>query len=354
MIYYLCPDASHAVGGAKMIYRHVAALSDAGIEARVLHALAPFRCDWFDSSARVAWMNEGLAGRLRRRAGGLGFGRELSWYLRRLELGGRVIFDDGQQGVLTNDDILVLPEFYGARLFDAALGFKVVVFNQRAFGTFDGWGHEASGRESIYQREQTLGLMCVSEHNREYLTYAFPKARVVRTINGASQRFRCTNGGRGRTLAFMPRKLSGHVEQALQMLHSRGTLSGWQLLPIDGMSEEQVALELSKASIYLATSSDEGFGLPALEAGLAGCLLVGYHGYGGTEIFDPRYSWPVPQNDVLGLAQRLEEVMGWVEKNPAIADERRREFSELLAEAYSEEAERRSVVEAWRILGLPP
>jgi glycosyltransferase involved in cell wall biosynthesis len=148
----------------------------------------------------------------------------------------------------------------------------------------------------------------------------------------------------------MPRKLRPHVEQALQTLHARGVLAGWELDPLDGLTESQVAARMQSASVFMSTSSDEGFGLPALEAAAAGCLLVGYDGHGGREIFNPNYTWRVAQNDAHALAVALEEVLDWVDAHPDLADQRRATLSRELSVTYSEEAERRSVIEAWQTL----
>jgi glycosyltransferase involved in cell wall biosynthesis len=52
---------------------------------------------------------------------------------------------------------------------------------------------------------------------------------------------------------------------------------------IDGMHEDQVAAQLKKSTFYLATSEHEWFGLPALEAMAAGCVVLSVPVIGGIE-----------------------------------------------------------------------
>jgi len=52
---------------------------------------------------------------------------------------------------------------------------------------------------------------------------------------------------------------------------------------IDKMGEIKVAETLGESTVFLSTSLYEGFGLPPIEAMACGCIVVGFHGYGGLE-----------------------------------------------------------------------
>ncbi|MDB5644042.1 MAG: uncharacterized protein JWN07_3359 [Hyphomicrobiales bacterium] len=51
-------------------------------------------------------------------------------------------------------------------------------------------------------------------------------------------------------------------------------------------SEDEVARLMGESAVLLALGNRESFGLVALEAMAAGCLVVGFHGYGGLEYAD--------------------------------------------------------------------
>jgi len=70
------------------------------------------------------------------------------------------------------------------------------------------------------------------------------------------------------TIAYMPRRGIDSVTACRRRVpHGR-------YLAIEGMVESQVAERMQRADIYLATSLDEWFGLPALEAMAAGCVVL--------------------------------------------------------------------------------
>ncbi len=58
-------------------------------------------------------------------------------------------------------------------------------------------------------------------------------------------------------------------------------------VPIQNMSPEEVAGAFASCHLFLATAFPEGFGLPPLEAMAAGCVPVGFTGFGGWEYMRP-------------------------------------------------------------------
>jgi glycosyltransferase involved in cell wall biosynthesis len=58
---------------------------------------------------------------------------------------------------------------------------------------------------------------------------------------------------------------------------------GLDFLPIEGLPEREVGRLLKKSGIFLATAEGEQFGLPALEAMAAGCVVLSVPVKGGME-----------------------------------------------------------------------
>lgn len=81
-----------------------------------------------------------------------------------------------------------------------------------------------------------------------------------------------------RSVAWMPRRGADIARDALLNLSSVGQLES---RPMDGLHERVVATTLRESSVFLATSQGEHFGLPALEALAAGCLVVSVPVVGG-------------------------------------------------------------------------
>lgn len=79
------------------------------------------------------------------------------------------------------------------------------------------------------------------------------------------------------TVAFMPRRGQALAEACRQANpHLRA-------VPIDGLPERAVAAVMRRAEYYLATAVNEWFGLPALEAMAAGCVVVSVPPLGGMD-----------------------------------------------------------------------
>ena len=350
MIYFICPDGNDPVGGNKQIYRHAGILASSGMDAYVLHSRRGFSCTWFSHSTPVAHLPAPLRHRVSRAAGRvvkrLHPGRDLN-----IHAGRKIVLNtvSGRQVVALNgEDVVVTPEYYGSRLTGAFSGVKVIILNQNAHYTFRNWGFNAPAHSNIYEQSSTLGAVCVSLHNQKYLEKAFPALRIARAINGIDPSvFHIGDPNREKIISFMPRKRSDHLEQVIQILHMRGALSGWRVLPIAGLSESQVSDVLRRTSVFLSDCRDEGFGLPPLEAAISGALIVGYRGYAAAEYFTDEFGWPVMQDDVLDFVAQAERAVSFAEAGGDRAATHRQRVSESLAQRYSLQNEVDSVLAAY-------
>jgi hypothetical protein len=348
-IFYVCPWSPKPSGGIKQIFRHVEALNAAGFDAYVL-AIEASMPAWFDSSAAVArvrvrkkWWDLRRASRRKNQIPWLS--SSVSPVVEISRPGGAPL-----ERHLGSGDILVLPEYLGKALRPCGFGSPLVVFNQNAHYTFTGFSHDDNPQDSIY-RGHVLAAFGVSQHICEYLRFAFRDLPVFLTPNGVDgARFFPPDGEKKRQIAFMPRKLPTSIVQVLQILKGRGSLEGWTLCPIDGMSESDVARLLRESAVFLSTCHDEGFGLPPLEAGASACVVVGYTGYAAREFMLPQYCYPVAQGDVLGFAQTLEGVLAEFVRDPQRLQQQAAAFAEFLRAHYAKEAESKSVVQAWNQL----
>jgi hypothetical protein len=78
-------------------------------------------------------------------------------------------------------------------------------------------------------------------------------------------------------VAYMPRRGFPNVRKCLRKC------SRLDFMPLDGLPETDVARKLKQAGVFLATALDEQFGLPALEAMAAGCVVLSVPVKGGME-----------------------------------------------------------------------
>jgi glycosyltransferase involved in cell wall biosynthesis len=137
----------------------------------------------------------------------------------------------------------------------------------------------------------------------EAAAYARARGRepVELTISVASAFFHDGTPKDEGVVAYMPRRGAELTEACWRALRTRRRGLAYQ--PIDRAGEAAVAEELRRAGFFLATSVGEWFGLPALEAMAAGCIVVSVPVRGGAEyLHDGRNCLVAPPE---GLAEAL-------------------------------------------------
>lgn len=306
-IYFLAPDYDRPSGGTMVLYRHIDILNAAGISALALHRRSGFRYSWFDNDTR------------------------------RVDLA---------EITLTPNDIVVFPETDVDLVEHLPKGVRYIIFNQNSHFT---WRHgSAVSKAYAVNRPGFLGVIAVSEHNRMMLHHAFPDVRVARVHLGLDgQRFTAARSARHRLITYMPRRGRADVELVLHILKERKSLDGWNIVPLDGLHHDQVAEELRKSSIFLASSYQEGFGLPAAEAMACGNYVIGYHGLAGREFFDPAFSAPIEAGDVVAFACAVEQAIKSEAASPGWCREKGLKASAFVLGSYGQERERSEVVAAY-------
>ena len=305
-IYYLCPDYPDPSGGIRTIYRHVDILNDHGRSATVLHHTDGYACRWFEHSTRTV----------------------------------------GAPSVqLSPDDVLVIPEVYGPFLSRLPQEPKLVVFNQNAYLTFD---HVPASRPVTY--DMFDAVLTVSGDSAEFLRFAFPDIEI--SIVGYAidpDVFHPSSDLPDRRIALMPRKRPEDARQILRLLGDR--LRGWDVVTIENASEQETAVKLRTSPIFLALGRKEGFGLPPAEAMASGCYAVGFHGFGGRDIFDPSFSSPVEDGDVLSAAREVAELLSLYERQPNAVREAGARAREHIRKQYSLELQREKLLAFYERLG---
>jgi glycosyltransferase involved in cell wall biosynthesis len=311
-IYVLCPDHDQPSGGIKQLYRHVDILNRNGFDAWVLHQARGFRCTWFDNRTRVVYVPDVMRSILRDRS-----------------------------------SYLVIPEIYGPEIADFAPGVKKVMFNQSGYLTFTGYSLDKRSTDSPYLDRDVVAALVVSEDTRRYLEYVFPHLEVTRIHNGVDTSRFAFAARKRRQIAFLTEKNAEDVTQVVNLLKFRGALRHFDLAPIAGRTEAQVARILRESLIFLSFSPQEGFGLAAAEAMACGCIVIGYDGFGGREYFTPDLAFPVPPRDVIMFAQTVERVIELRASQSDLLAAQAARAARFIAETYSPEREERDVVGFW-------
>jgi glycosyltransferase involved in cell wall biosynthesis len=337
-IYYGCPDKNYPVGGIRVIYRHVDILNRNGLDAFVLHHYYPFRCTWFENTTQVAHevrypdLSRSLPARVGRRA---------------FRVPGRPPQIDPLPALqLTADDVLVVPEVMPG-LAATAPGVPKAIFNQNAYLTLAPFSLDVEPKELVYAEAVLRGAIVVSEDSRRYLETLFPGLRVRRLHYGIDPEIFAFSPAKKRQIAYMPRKNWHDGHQVLMRLRLTGRLEGWDVVEIADRTEAETGAILRESAVFLSTGHPEGFGLPAAEAMRAGCIVVGYHGYGGREFLTEELAFPVAVGDVVAFADRMAEVLQELDSGSDALRLRAEKASRFIADTYSLEQEERDLLAIW-------
>jgi len=283
------PTINSPIGGNKVSYRHIETIRRLGVPAFAFHAERP--------------------------------GASFSWFQHQVE--------SLKSGHLDpRCDFLVFSEVWAALAakFCVPAGLRYAIFVQNGYLADQraGFAHEVV-REAYRRADLVLSI---SEDTTAVtrLLYAFlDEHRVMRLTLSVPAVF--TPAPKERLITYMPRKLPEHAQR--MSLYLRGRLpSDWRLQAIDNVAEGEVAATLGRSSIFLSFSDLEGYGLPPLEAALAGNLVVGYTGQGGREFFAPPIFRPVDHGDFLRYVSEVDRAIQDVAAGQldatAVATQRRR------------------------------
>jgi glycosyltransferase involved in cell wall biosynthesis len=307
-IYFYCYDRNVPSGGIKVLYRHVDILNKHGFAAFILHQTAGFRYTWFENSTPVVSINESKIG---------------------------------------TSDYLVIPEEIFSEVNKAARGVKKVVFNQNCYYTFLHGHLLDKDIITAYQDKEVIAALVVSEDSQKYLSYVFPTLRVIRVHNAIDSSIFSYNRHKKPLISFMPRKHFEDILQVINILKCRDALGNFEIIPIHDKTEREVALILQESLIFLSFGYPEGFSLPPAEAMACGCIVIGYHGMGGKEFFNPEFSYPIDCGDIISFAKTVEEVIGLYKCGNNILEIKGQLASQYIMNNYSFERQERDVVQFW-------
>ena len=98
-------------------------------------------------------------------------------------------------------------------------------------------------------------------------------------------------------ITFMPRKLSDHFH-ILSLFLFKKLPKKWRMESLNNLDEKKLFSKLAKSKIFLSFSYTEGFGMPPLEAAIAGNKVIGYTGGGGKEYWNKPIFEEIQSGDI--------------------------------------------------------
>lgn len=203
------------------------------------------------------------------------------------------------------DDLLVLPETPTVQGRDPAPGARKVIFNQNHFYTF------AAGvpGDDFPGWAPTPGVWAVTEESRDVLAAVLPGLPVTAVPNPVDGELFSPRPTDRVRVSWFPRKRPREASLLKRLLANDPRLGAVDLVELVDAPRATVAATLGTSAVFVALGHSESFGLPVAEALASGCLVVGYDGGGGHELFEAPGAWRVPEQRPLLVRDRVADLI---------------------------------------------
>ncbi len=205
------------------------------------------------------------------------------------------------------DDILVVPEAPIVPGLDPAPGARKVIFNQNHFYTF---AAATPAQQLLYPGwDPAPAVWTVSAESRDLLTALHPSlpiSLIPNLIDG--DLFAPQQQDRPRVTWF-PRKRPREASLLRTLLGSDERLAGVELRELVDTPRPEVVAALGATTVFVSLGHSESYGLPVGEALASGCLVTGYDGGGGHELFEAPGAWRVPEQRPLLLRDSVVDLI---------------------------------------------
>lgn len=207
-------------------------------------------------------------------------------------------------------DFIIIPEMwaltYGLRLKQA--GIRYGIFVQNGYLIF----HEINSANSnqlndlceVYSRADLV--LSISDNVDSCLNTIFDsiESKIYRVGLSVDTEIFYPIMHKKNQICYMPRKLPHHSRWLINLLSLRLD-KNWEIVAIEGQSEQEVAKILSSSKIFLSFSDQEGFALPPLEAALCGNKVIGYTGEAAKEYFRGDLFCEINSGDLLSFYEAV-------------------------------------------------
>jgi hypothetical protein len=216
-------------------------------------------------------------------------------------------------------EFFVIPEVFAlsntASLIEHQIPYAISVLNgylmdmeiNMGFGDFD-------ALERVY--EHAAFIISVSEDTTANIKLAFPKCadKIINAPYVIDKAKLAPVEQKQNVITYMPRKLPRHSQLVLLLLGNK-LPKHWQVMPIDGVTEQEVYDIFTRTKIFMSFSEFEGLAMPPVMAALSGNLVIGYTGEGNKEYFHLSCFEEVMQGDVKDFVDKLLKAVDRFDQN---------------------------------------
>lgn len=339
-IYFICPDENKNSGGVKQIYRQADLLNKNGYKAFVVHKKKGFRATWFENNTKIVY-KPFIHNQLKYFKKQYQKKQFSALYFKILSKVNKLFYSK-----IEDNAILVFPEIYGPDIHLIEKRTEKVIFNQNCYYTFNNFSNNISLEECAYK--YIKHCIVVSEDSKNYMLQAFPNQEVYRIHLGIDEKvFGIKGFQKKKQICYMPRKLENDIKQVVTLLKSKDSLKGWNFIAIENKSEAEVAKIFQESIFFLSFNHREGFGLPPIEAMSSETYVIGYTGQGGKEYFNPNFSSPIENGNIIEFVKITEKMINTYDINPDEITRKTEMAKKFVAENYNSSLEEKTIMNTW-------
>jgi hypothetical protein len=305
-IVYILPSSKKPAGGPKVIYEHSDAINKLklrNVSSEILH-LKKKKFFKILNSLKKNFINKNRYGwELKDLKTDKNFFPSKNWISNDIVTKKNISFNKYQ-------DFIIIPEIMAHLANDLCIKKKIkyAIFVMGAYAMNSTSEYEEL-KKSYYNSEFILTL---SNDSSKCVSHIFPelKNKIIK-INLSINNHRFLSRKKNNLITYMPRKLptDSHI---LKIFLKENLADKWKLLPLENLNEMELNKYLCISKIFLSFSDFEGFGLPPLEAALAGNMVIGYTGGGGNEYWKTPLFNKIQKGDILEFSK---QILNFTKKN---------------------------------------
>ena len=300
-VIYLLPELKGASGGAKVIYNHSVLLNkiNKNIDSQIIHLKKNLIYKLELSLAkRVKFFNKNLAGwNAKKMKINKNFIPNKNWFSKKIKLSKDLNFDP-------KNNFIIIPEIWAhfADNFLIKRKIKYSIFVQGFYHMNSFYNH----KKLFESYKKAEFIITTSKETHKCLEYIFPdkKNKILKVnLSFDHKKFKIPNK-KNNLITFMPRKLADHFHILSLFLFNK-LPKKWKMESLNNLDEKKLFSKLSKSKIFMSFSYTEGFGMPPLEAAIAGNKVIGYTGGGGKEYWQKPIFEEIQTGDIKNFSEKI-------------------------------------------------
>ena len=262
-------------GGAKYIYRYSQIINQIkNFSSEVLHIKKKRTSKYKNSINKILNLKKDITSGWQYKDITCAKNFKYKWFENKINLKQNFDFDNRK-------DFVILPEIF------AHLANELLIKKKIEYGIFiqNGYSINSTNNDDKLKKayKNAKFILSISKDTTNCIKLKFPKLKTkILKVSYFLDLGEVNFSKKKNLITYMNRKLPQHSNLVISYLKPNLSKK-WKLHNLQNLSEKKTYDLLKKSKIFLSFSNLEGFGLPPLEAALAGNSVIGYTGEGGNE-----------------------------------------------------------------------